>query len=276
VSVSTDLLTGPTAVTLLNAIETGAFDLVVMNSHGRGGFARWLLGSVAEHLVHYATVPLLILRDSSQATATPAMASEDIWPAVVGLDGSALAEEALALTIQVLQALNAGGRRRLHLVRVERPLADADELERILGTPEQRQAAHALVLREAATALEAVAQRLTVQHPELQVTAAVIEHSDPAAALIDLAEHPSGWVTSQVGTTHVLIGIATHGRTSLARWTLGSVTYRVLEGSQVPVLVVRPRAIAQQQQAELERILASSPLRHTAPIKPPTPPTSHP
>lgn len=38
----------------------------------------------------------------------------------------------------------------------------------------------------------------------------------------------------------VLIAIATHGRTGLGKWMLGSVAYKVMRHSQVPVFMVRP------------------------------------
>jgi len=38
----------------------------------------------------------------------------------------------------------------------------------------------------------------------------------------------------------VLIAIATHGRTGLGKWMLGSVAYKVMRYSQVPVFMVRP------------------------------------
>jgi nucleotide-binding universal stress UspA family protein len=37
-----------------------------------------------------------------------------------------------------------------------------------------------------------------------------------------------------------LIVMGTHGRSGLSRWTLGSVVERVLEGTQIPLLTVRP------------------------------------
>ncbi|HOG16531.1 MAG: Universal stress protein F [Syntrophaceae bacterium PtaU1.Bin231] len=38
----------------------------------------------------------------------------------------------------------------------------------------------------------------------------------------------------------VLIALATHGRTGLGKWMLGSVAYKVMRYSQVPVFMVRP------------------------------------
>jgi nucleotide-binding universal stress UspA family protein len=41
---------------------TTVHDLVVMTSHGRGGAARWFMGSVAEEVTRHSTVPVLLIR----------------------------------------------------------------------------------------------------------------------------------------------------------------------------------------------------------------------
>lgn len=40
----------------------GPFSLIVMSSHGRGRVAHWLLGSVAEKVIHHATCPILVVK----------------------------------------------------------------------------------------------------------------------------------------------------------------------------------------------------------------------
>lgn len=57
---------GSTTVELLATIQPG--DLIVMASHGRGGIARWILGSVAEHLLRHATVPIVLVKAITQTT----------------------------------------------------------------------------------------------------------------------------------------------------------------------------------------------------------------
>ena len=49
------------------AREVGA-DIIVMGSHGRRGVAHLLIGSVAEHVVRHATVPVLIVRSDENLT----------------------------------------------------------------------------------------------------------------------------------------------------------------------------------------------------------------
>jgi nucleotide-binding universal stress UspA family protein len=41
--------------------ELSGYDLIVMATHGRGGIQRWVLGSVAERVLHTTKVPLLIV-----------------------------------------------------------------------------------------------------------------------------------------------------------------------------------------------------------------------
>jgi nucleotide-binding universal stress UspA family protein len=52
--------------------------------------------------------------------------------------------------------------------------------------------------------------------------------NDPAAVIVDRADKPDV----------SMIVLATHGRTGLSRWRMGSVADRVVRGSTVPVLVI--------------------------------------
>lgn len=59
VATSSTILTGPIAPSIEEMLLPG--DLVVMTSHGRSGVRRWLLGSVAEHLVRHGSAPVLLV-----------------------------------------------------------------------------------------------------------------------------------------------------------------------------------------------------------------------
>jgi nucleotide-binding universal stress UspA family protein len=47
---------------ILEALRTGDYELVVMGTHGRGGFKHMMMGSVAERLVRNSPVPVLTIR----------------------------------------------------------------------------------------------------------------------------------------------------------------------------------------------------------------------
>lgn len=62
VNVKTKLLPGLAWRVVIEAIEEGKFDLVVMGTHGRKGLQHLLLGSVAEKVVRASPVPVLTVR----------------------------------------------------------------------------------------------------------------------------------------------------------------------------------------------------------------------
>jgi nucleotide-binding universal stress UspA family protein len=60
-TVTTVLTEQPIRSALLDQIDKGEHDLVVMGSRGRGGVRAALLGSVSHHVLHHSPVPVLIV-----------------------------------------------------------------------------------------------------------------------------------------------------------------------------------------------------------------------
>ena len=56
---------GKPATKIVEAAKSWPADLIVIGSHGRGGVARLLLGSVAEAVVRQASCPVLVVRAQS-------------------------------------------------------------------------------------------------------------------------------------------------------------------------------------------------------------------
>jgi nucleotide-binding universal stress UspA family protein len=56
---------GSPARTIVEYADANGFDLIVMGTHGRGGVAHLLLGSVAERVVRTARCPVLTVRDAA-------------------------------------------------------------------------------------------------------------------------------------------------------------------------------------------------------------------
>lgn len=59
---STQLRVGSVAEVILGVAEELQVDVIAMSTHGRTGPARWLLGSIAERVVHNSKVPVLLIR----------------------------------------------------------------------------------------------------------------------------------------------------------------------------------------------------------------------
>jgi nucleotide-binding universal stress UspA family protein len=79
-TVSSVLLSAPAAEAIVGFARDDATDLIVMSSHGRTGFRRLALGSVAEAVARTAPCPVLIVRRDEPAPATGS-ADEDGMPA---------------------------------------------------------------------------------------------------------------------------------------------------------------------------------------------------
>jgi len=69
-AISTAVETGPPAATILDYAARESVDVIVMATHGRSGVQRWLLGSVAEKVLHAARQTVLLVR----ASPTPSSA----------------------------------------------------------------------------------------------------------------------------------------------------------------------------------------------------------
>lgn len=61
-TVDTEVMTGQVERTINEFVEDHDMDLVVIGSHGRNGFARVTLGSVAEKVVRRSPAPVLVVR----------------------------------------------------------------------------------------------------------------------------------------------------------------------------------------------------------------------
>lgn len=62
VNVETAQREGEAAQQILHYAETEGVDLIVISTHGRSGFQRWLFGSVAERVLRHAPCPVLSIR----------------------------------------------------------------------------------------------------------------------------------------------------------------------------------------------------------------------
>ncbi len=62
--VTTEIRFGKTANEVEDFIRRERVDLVAMVTHGRTGLSKMLQGSIAEHVLHHVTIPVLLLSSS--------------------------------------------------------------------------------------------------------------------------------------------------------------------------------------------------------------------
>jgi len=68
VTITSDVVLGPSSTMIAAYAGDNGFDLIVMGTRGRGGFARLLIGSVAESVIRTASCPVLTVKAGETST----------------------------------------------------------------------------------------------------------------------------------------------------------------------------------------------------------------
>lgn len=207
---------GPAAGTLLGyAVENGT-DLIVLGTHGRTGFERFMLGSVTEKVVRKARCPVLTVpRGAAEGPKQPLfgriLCAVDFSPA-----SDRAAQYALSLAQEAKAQLT-----MLHVVEwlpdhsfAKYPGFDADHFRRSLLT-DARARAEALIPEEARAWCE------TDTH---------IVCGKPYEEIVRIAHHDLADL--------VVLGV--HGHGPVDRVLFGSTAQQVVRQAECPVLTIRP------------------------------------
>jgi nucleotide-binding universal stress UspA family protein len=183
----------------------GETRLVVMTSHGKGGFKRMVQGSVSDELVRTAKVPVLVVRSGAARTG--------LHRVLVALDGSETGETALPIARELARAAGA----EVHLLRVLNPVSEVTWTG-VGPAPDLAQVTEQL----SASARDYLAGK-----------ALEGEHWDV------LYGRPLDGILQYVDDHHCdVIVIGSRGRGGFARLALGSTADAVVRSADVPVLVV--------------------------------------
>ncbi len=223
------LPSGNVVQTILSYAQSHA-DMIVMSSHNYTGINHFMRVSVADEVIRHAPVPVLVLRH--QEHTGPLTLADNLSPlrAIIALDGSVLAESTLKPVAYLTALLSAPTRGILHLLRIvgyphRLGLSHkaADEL--------QEQAVQEATDYLAAT-LDYLQKGLAAQL-NLTCTSSIVVGGDVARDIIQTSES-----CRLEGKYKRLIAMSTRAHSGLPRLPRGSVTERVLHGTQLPVFIV--------------------------------------
>ncbi len=223
--VSTHLLHGPVADCICEHAQDAPAPLIIMSTHGRTGFSRAWLGSVADAVVRHSTAPVLLIRCMDEAG--PPAAVRRFHEIIIALDGSGFAEQVVPHACSLAHASSA----KLLLLRIVEPLTSAAPEFPVPYVPASEALGDTtrVLLTRAEDYVTALAQRLRKDNPTLDVRGEVCLSESPANTIIDTAyrEHAE------------VVALATHGR-GVSRLVIGSVADKVLRGGPGAVLALRP------------------------------------
>jgi nucleotide-binding universal stress UspA family protein len=203
-------------VALREASKTAA--ITVVGSHGMGVFTETLLGSIAMRIATHAHSPVVVVRtDPHDGPPAPPVAADA--PVMVGVDGSAESELALAF------ALEEASLRAVALIAVrtwdEEPLDGFLRVYPLEVDRDEMDAQEGKLLHEQV-------QRWGEKYPQVQITQSV-RRGQPSGALLRYAAE----------VTPAILVVGSRGRGGFAGLLLGSTSHELIAYAGGPVAVIR-------------------------------------
>ncbi len=226
----TVILDGPPAQVICEFAQGQKAPLLVLSTHGRTGFSRAWMGSVADAIVHNASMPVLMLRPE----AAPDGVLDPIGVfhrMLLPVDGSGYSEQVVPHAMALAELTGA----QVLLVEVVKPVftpAFMPVMEYTVAYPpaeEYATDATASLVERAADYVSSLAVKLRGQYPMLDIQTEVRTDASAARAILDTASAQGSDV----------VAMTTHGR-GMRRLMIGSVADKILRGGPRALLVVRP------------------------------------
>lgn len=243
IAVETALLDDPVASAIARYVAQVEASLLVITTHGRTGLSRAWLGSVADWLARFASVPVLLVHPTKEEDTHPAPTT--VRHILVPLDGSARAERVLPDAIRLGQLQAA----RYTLVRVVAPIVRALSPYASMGIPmSPDDEGTRRKLEDAKEYLTDVAAALRRKHGTLYIETEAIAGEHVADVVLTRARALSADV----------VAMSTRGR-GASRLLLGSVADKILRGFEGAMLLLGPVAARELESEERgERELAEA------------------
>jgi nucleotide-binding universal stress UspA family protein len=209
------LETGDTVGCIVRTAAAVTNTLVVIGTHGHGGFDRLVLGSVTEKVLRKAPCPVLTIPPASRTPSRPPLKR-----LVCALDFSAPSLAALDYALSIAREADA----HLTLVHVlDWPPGDTDALADIApGAVHFRRSLE----EEAQNRLDLLKRDAGADYCDI---ACVVAYGRPHERILDIA--------SAERADLVVIGV--HGRNALGMALFGSTTNQVIRHAACPVLTLR-------------------------------------
>ena len=220
------LVDGRPSTAITEVAESVNADLVVMTTHGHGGFAPDWLGSVADSVIRHSHRPVLTFPTNGPPSDAPFVPKH----IMVTLDGSQHAESILGPARDL--ALTFGA--TLQLVRVVLPYIPLDVSSILTAEP----------LDPLGVSIDADRAKQALDY----VVARMESEGVPTSGMVRVSVSPTSELRAHVRETDPdCIAVATQGH-GFSRVFLGSIADKLLRTAGRPVLVMRPQRPSREGQ----------------------------
>jgi nucleotide-binding universal stress UspA family protein len=228
---------GHAAEQILQEMRATPVQLIVMRTHGRGGFERAMLGSVTEHVLKEAQVPIVLLRPGGRRVTR-------LQKLLVPLDGTPGGALGLGMAVGLARPSEAA----LHLLQVVVPIT----MQTLVAYEYGGIGYYDPVWdEEAQTSAKAYVDAMVSRLADTGLTA--------TGETIVAPNVPQGIIDTAARDAADMIVMSTHALTGPARAVLGSMADAVVRRAPCPVLLVRRTAADEDAPAAEAAIPATQP-----------------
>lgn len=224
VAITTEVRFGDADREILRSVETQKADLVVMGTHGRRGFERLVMGSVAERMMRHCSVPLIIVGPGRK----PGSAPPNIRRILVTTDFSEGTSDAVAYALSIARECRA----KLTLLHVLHDIA-ADVAGKY----------HDALVRGIETQMQKLIPEEALDWCEVETR---IEEGLPFKVISQIVKS---------GAFDLLV-MNIHGKGMLDRALLGSTAERTLRTAAAfcPVLLIPPKRVSRKARPHVRKV----------------------
>jgi nucleotide-binding universal stress UspA family protein len=204
---------------IIDFAEKNNIGLIVLTSHGRSGLMPWTIGGVASKVIQDLRIPVLLVRATNPVAVN---LNEELFENVlIPLDGSKTSESVipfikeLAFHIQMNVTL-------LQVVSSEENLHNIGGLDHF-SIPER------------------ILERMKLEARKyLEKTQADFENTKATMKWEIRSGNAANEILKICDERNIrLVAMSNHGHSAIERWTLGSVSNKVIHSGKTPVLLVK-------------------------------------
>lgn len=210
------ILSGTVATEIAEHANRHKADLIVVGTHGRGVVGRFLLGSVADRVLHEAKVPVLITKAPAGKIKHPKKKTKPFRKVLFPTDFSDTANKALKRAIAITEDMDA----ELYVLHI------VDDTLISTHVPEERKMILTELRRHALDQMRATLPSELMANFE---TIGAVRRGEPGKQISAYAE--------SMGCDLIVMG--SHGRTGVERVLLGSIADKVVRRAKCAVLIER-------------------------------------
>jgi nucleotide-binding universal stress UspA family protein len=239
VKITTKVATGEPSQNICELVTKNTIDLIVMTAvSGSGLKIGKTLGSIADHVCHTVPIPIMLLRPQNGRNTRGK--KQLINKILIPLDGSMLSKKAVPVGEELASKLNVP----ILLFEMETMVYPSTSGPTMYGSDYVKVSDRDEQVIDYNYAKANEAEKSRGQAELLAIEQAIREHGlsvdHRITSGIDAAKEIEQ-ISKEMGVD--LIVMATHGRSGLDRWLMGSVAEKVLRYGKVPLLLVNARAV---------------------------------